>query len=262
MFVDSHCHLDRLDLSVRNNDLQAVLDAAAAKQVSRMLCVAIEMQQLPDMLQTVKRFDNVFASAGVHPLHVAEGMAEIAELLEYAADSRVVALGETGLDYYYQQDTVELQQESFIRHLKASAISRLPVIVHTRDAREDTLTLLRQHSDPSVGGVLHCFTESWQMAQQAMDLNYMISFSGIITFRTAAELREVVKQVPIENLLIETDSPYLAPVPYRGKPNEPQYVVEVAQCVADIKGLRIEEVAEITSQNFDRMFSKVTQAGH
>lgn len=261
MFVDSHCHLDRLDLSVRNNELQEVMDAAAAKNVSRMLCVAIELQQLPEMLQTVKRFDNVFASAGVHPLHVVDGMPEIADLLGYAADPRVVTLGETGLDYFYQQDSIELQQESFIRHLNASATSRLPVIVHTRDAREDTLSLLRQHADPEVGGVLHCFTENWAMAQQAMDLNYMISFSGIITFRNAAELREVVRQVPMENLLIETDSPYLAPVPYRGKPNEPQYVVEVAQCVADIKGLRIEEVAEITSHNFDRMFNKVTQTG-
>ncbi|WP_417223166.1 TatD family hydrolase [Amphritea sp.] len=261
MFVDSHCHLDRLDLSVRNNDLQLVMDAAAAKQVSRMLCVAIELQQLPEMLQTVKQFDNVFASAGVHPLHVAEGMPEIDDLIAYAADPRVVALGETGLDYYYQQDTIAQQQESFIRHLKASTATRLPVIVHTRDAREDTLSLLRQYADSDVGGVLHCFTENWQMAREAMDLNYMISFSGIITFRNAAELREVVRQVPMENLLIETDSPYLAPVPYRGKPNEPQYVVEVAQCVADIKGLRIEEVAEITSHNFERMFNKVVATG-
>ncbi|WP_299203416.1 TatD family hydrolase [uncultured Amphritea sp.] len=256
MFVDSHCHLDRLDLSGRNNDLQAVMDDAAARNVSRMLCVAIDMEKLPGMLATVNRFDNVYASAGVHPLHVTEGIPEISTLLEYAADPKIIALGESGLDYYYQKDTIERQQESFIRHLQASAQSRLPVIVHTRDAREDTISLLRQHADPVVGGVLHCFTENWQMASEALELNYMISFSGIITFRNAAELREVVRQVPIENLLIETDSPYLAPIPYRGKSNEPQYVVEVAQCVADIKGLRIEEVAEITSANFDRMFPK------
>lgn len=256
MFVDSHCHLDRLDLSGRNNELQSVIDDAAGRNVSRMLCVAIDMEKLPAMLATVKRFDNVYASAGVHPLHVNEGIPQISTLLEYAADPKVIALGESGLDYYYQKETIEQQQESFIRHLKASAQSGLPVIVHTRDAREDTISLLRQHADPAVGGVLHCFTENWEMASQALELNYMISFSGIITFRNAAELREVVRQVPMENLLIETDSPYLAPIPYRGKSNEPQYVVEVAQCVADIKGLRIEEVAEITSANFDRKFSK------
>ncbi|BBB26216.1 TatD family hydrolase [Amphritea japonica] len=256
MFVDSHCHLDRLDLSARNNELTSVIDAAASRDVSRMLCVAIDMEQLPYMLQTVKRFDNVYASVGVHPLHVADGIPERAFLLEYAADPKVVALGETGLDYFYSQDTVELQKESFIRHLQASADTRLPVIVHTRDAREDTISILRQHADPEVGGVLHCFTENWEMARQAMDLNYMISFSGIITFRNAEALREVVRQVPIESILIETDAPYLTPVPFRGKPNEPQYVVEVAQCVADIKGLRIEEVAEITTNNFDRLFNK------
>ena len=256
MFVDSHCHLDRLDLSGRDNQLQPVIDAAAERNVSRMLCVAIDMQQLPSMLGCVEQFDNVYASAGVHPLHVEEGMAEVSQLLEYAANPRVIALGETGLDYFYQKDTVELQQESFIRHLKASADCRLPVIVHTREAREDTINILRQHGDADVGGVLHCFTESWEIAKQALDLNYMISFSGIITFRNAAELREVVRQVPIERLLIETDAPYLTPVPYRGKPNEPQYVVEVAQCVADIKGLSVEQVAEITTANFDRMFSK------
>jgi TatD DNase family protein len=256
MFVDSHCHLDRLDLSARNNELTSVIDAAAARDVSRMLCVAIDMEQLPSMLETVKQFDNVYASVGVHPLHVAEGIPELSFLMEHAADPKVVALGETGLDYFYSKDTVELQKESFIRHLQASTDSRLPVIVHTRDAREDTLSILREHADPDVGGVLHCFTESWEMARQAIDLNYMISFSGIITFRNAEELRQVVRQVPLDNILIETDAPYLTPVPFRGKPNEPQYVVEVAQCVADIKGLRIEEVAEITSNNFDRLFNK------
>ncbi len=256
MFVDSHCHLDRLDLSARHNDLGLVINDAIARKVARMLCVSIDMDKLPGMLETVKPFDNIYASAGVHPLHVKDGMPEISSLLDYAANPKVIALGETGLDYYYQQESIEQQQESFVRHLQASAQSGLPVIVHTRDARDDTIRLLRQHADTAVGGVLHCFTESWEMACQALDLNYMISFSGIITFRNAAELREVVRQVPIEHLLIETDSPYLAPVPYRGKSNEPQYVVEVAQCVADIKGLRIEEVAEITSHNFDRMFPK------
>ncbi len=256
MYIDSHCHLDRLDLSAHNNILQPVLDAAAARDVSRMLCVAIDMQQFPAMYAVIQQLPNVYASVGVHPLHMEQGLVEIDQLLHYAADPKVVALGETGLDYFYQQDTIALQQESFIRHLKASALCRLPVIVHTRDAQEDTISLLRQHADQDVGGVLHCFTESWAMAQQALELNYMLSFSGIITFRNAAELREVVKKVPLDSLLIETDAPYLTPVPYRGKPNEPQYVVEVAQCVADIKGLSVEEVACVTSANFERLFPK------
>jgi len=256
MFVDSHCHLDRLDLSARNNSLTEVLEAAAERNVSRMLCVAIDMQLFPEMYSKVAALDNVFASVGVHPLHVEQELIEIEQLMKYAADPKIVALGETGLDYFYQKDNVEQQQESFIRHLKASAQSRLPVIVHTREAREDTINLLKQYADTEVGGVLHCFTESWEMARQALDLNYSISFSGIITFRNAAELREVVRQVPLENILIETDAPYLTPVPFRGKPNEPQYVVEVAQCVADIKGISIEQVAEITTANFDRIFPK------
>ncbi|MEH6577553.1 MAG: TatD family hydrolase [Amphritea sp.] len=256
MFIDSHCHLDRLDLSAHDNSLQGVLDAAAARDVSRMLCVAIDMQQFPAMYETVSKYDNVFASVGVHPLHVDQGVVEVETLITHAADPKIVALGETGLDYFYQKDTVDAQQESFIRHLQASAASRLPVIVHTRDARDDTIKLLRQHADPEVGGVLHCFTESWEMAQQALEFNYMISFSGIITFRNAEELREVVRKVPMESILIETDAPYLTPVPYRGKPNEPQYVVEVAQCVADIKGISVAEVARVTTANFDRLFPK------
>ncbi|GGK82182.1 TatD family hydrolase [Amphritea balenae] len=256
MFVDSHCHLDRLDLSTRNNQLQPVLDAAAERNVSRMLCVAIDLQQLPTMFRSIENYPNVFASVGVHPLHVDQGVPEVSELLALAKAPKVVALGETGLDYFYQKETIAAQQDSFIHHLQASAQSGLPVIVHTRDAREDTIRILKQHADTDVGGVLHCFTETWEMAKQALDLNYMISFSGIITFRNAAELREVVRQVPLENLLIETDAPYLTPVPYRGKPNEPQYVVEVAQCVADIKGVSVEQVAEVTSANFDRLFNK------
>jgi len=259
MFVDSHCHLDRLDLSAHNNSLEPVLKAAAQRDVSRMLCVAIDMQLFPQMIQTIEKLDNVYGSVGVHPLHVDQGLIEIEQLLEHANNPKIVALGETGLDYFYQKDTIEQQQESFIRHLKASTQSKLPVIVHTRDAREDTINILRQHADTNVGGVLHCFTENWEMAEQALELNYAISFSGIVTFRNAEPLRDVVRQVPLDSILIETDAPYLTPVPHRGKPNEPQYVVEVAQCIADIKGVSVEQVAEITTANFERIFPKATQ---
>ena len=166
----------------------------------------------------------------------------------------VIAIGETGLDYYYSKDNSAAQQQSFRTHLQAAARLRKPVIVHSRDAREDTLAIIREAGDSEVGGVLHCFTESWEMARQALDLNYYISFSGIITFKNAEDLRAVVRQVPLDRLLVETDSPYLAPIPFRGKPNEPKYTREVAECVAALKGLSLEQIAEQTSANFDRLF--------
>lgn len=258
MFVDSHCHLDRLDLSARNNSLQSVLDAAQARQVERMLCVAIDLEQYPAMMKCIQGYSHIFASVGVHPLHVHDTPVDSNQLRAFAADEQIIALGETGLDYHYQQDNIEQQQESFIRHLRVSSETGLPVIVHTREAREDTISILRQHADPEVGGVLHCFTESLEMAQQALELNYLISFSGIITFRNAESLRDVVRNIPLENMLIETDAPYLTPVPNRGKPNEPQYVVDVAQCIADLKGVTVGQVAEVTTANFDRLFTRAT----
>ncbi|MDI3326231.1 TatD family hydrolase [Pontibacterium granulatum] len=257
MFIDSHCHLDRLDLSPYNGNFDAMLDAAKARQVQQMLCVSIEMEQFRSMYDRIKPYGHIFASVGVHPLNTDGQVVSVEALVEAAQLPRVVAIGETGLDYYYQQDTVEVQQESFRNHLLASSQTGLPTIIHTRDAREDTLQIIRENGNADVGGVLHCFTESLEMAKAALDLNYMISFSGIVTFRNAAELRDVVKAIPMDRILIETDAPYLAPVPHRGKKNEPKYVVEVAQCVADLKGLRIEEVAEQTTANFQRLFSRV-----
>ncbi len=257
MFIDSHCHLDKLDLSGYDHNFAAMLQAAAERKVSKMLCVSISLQAFEAMYQSILPWSQVYASVGVHPLHTDEGEVDKNQLIELCQRERIVAVGETGLDYYYQQDTVELQQANFITHLEVAGESGLPVIVHTRDAREDTLRLIRQHGSASSGGVLHCFTESWEMAKAAMDENYLISFSGIITFRNAAELREVVQQVPLESMLIETDSPYLAPVPFRGKSNEPKYVVEVAKCIAELKGISVEQVAEVTSENFHRLFSRV-----
>lgn len=256
MFIDSHCHLDRLDLSPYDNDFAAMLAAARQREVSDMLCVSISLEQFPDMYALIKAHEGVFASVGTHPLSANDELISTEQLVSMAGEEKVVAIGETGLDYYYQTDTHEVQQESFKNHLNASAQSGLPVIVHTRDAREQTLKLIAEHGDSKVGGVLHCFTESLAMAKAAMEMNYMISFSGIITFRNAAELRDVVKVLPLERMLIETDAPYLAPVPHRGKKNEPKYVVEVAQCIADLKGISVAEVAEVTSNNFYKLFSK------
>ncbi|MFY0676987.1 MAG: TatD family hydrolase [Neptuniibacter sp.] len=256
MFIDSHCHLDRLDLSLYDNDFSKLLNAAHDRDVEKMLCVSISMEQFPAMYDLIKSSPSVFASVGVHPLSAAEEQVDAETLSEMTELNKIVAIGETGLDYYYQTDTQEHQLQSFQTHLQVASKHKLPVIVHTRDAREDTLQMIKAHGDPESAGVLHCFTESWEMAKAAMDLNYSISFSGIITFRNAEELRDVVKKVPLDRILIETDAPYLAPVPHRGKKNEPKFVVDVAQCVADLKGISIEKLAEITTDNFHRLFPK------
>ncbi len=255
MLVDSHCHLDRIDLAPYQGDLSAALAAAAARGVTRMLCISIDRNNVEAVRAIARQHPNVYASVGVHPLDIKDAQESVDSLCQLADGPEVIAIGETGLDYFYSRDNSIAQQHSFRTHLRAAAQLRKPVIVHSRDAREDTLALIREAGDSELGGVLHCFTESWEMARQALDLNYYISFSGIITFKNAEDLRAVVKQVPLDRLLVETDSPYLAPIPFRGKPNEPKYTREVAECVAAIKGLSLEEIAEITSANFDRLFS-------
>ncbi len=259
MLIDSHCHLDRLNLTPYNDDLSQALQAAMARGVEKFLCISIGHQNFQQVIDISKKYSNVYATAGLHPLEFNEAgclqSADIAAWLKQSAsDPRVIGIGETGLDYYYSKASMEAQQESFAIHLQVAKALSKPVIVHTRDAREDTLALIRAHGYEKSAGVLHCFTESWEMAKAALDLNYYISFSGIITFRNALELREVVKRVPLNRLLVETDSPYLAPVPFRGRPNEPKNVVEVAQCVAELKGIRFEEVCEQTGLNFLSLF--------
>ncbi|QEW06588.1 TatD family hydrolase [Nitrincola iocasae] len=256
MYVDSHCHLDRINIEKLNTSLTGLVDAAVERGVHKILCVSIDLEQFEQMATSVAPFPQVYLSAGVHPLHVDEQPYDEQRLRLAASRNRVVAIGETGLDYYYSKEHIDAQHESFAGHLRLAGELGLPVIVHTRDAREDTLKLIDQYGNTESAGVLHCFTESLQMAQAALEMNYMISFSGIITFKNAEELRDVVRAVPLDKLLIETDSPYLAPVPYRGKQNQPAYVVEVAQCVADLKGVSVEEVAEVTRNNFYRLFSR------
>lgn len=254
MLTDSHCHLDRLDLGPYEGDLDAALNAARERGVQRMLCIGIDRGNAQAVIDIAGRHDDVYASVGVHPLDLADETETAEALVKLAEAPKVVAIGETGLDYYYSQEHVEAQKRSFIEHLRASAITGKPTIVHTRDAREDTLALIEQHADKQVGGVLHCFTESWEMAESALEMGFYISFSGIITFKNADELREVVKRVPLERMLVETDSPYLAPVPFRGKKNEPKYVREVAECVAELKAASYEDVITTTGNNFDRLF--------
>ena len=256
MLVDSHCHLDRLDLTAYDGELAKAIAEAKQRGVERILCVGIDMGNAEQVVRIAKAYDGVYAAVGIHPMDVKAEVPQpdFAQLKAWASDEVVIAVGETGLDYYYTEESAEVQQQSFIEHLQLSKAVNKPVIVHTRDARQDTLDIIRDHGDANIGGVLHCFTESWEMAKQALDHNYFISFSGIVTFKNATELREVVKQVPLERILVETDAPYLAPVPYRGKKNVPAYVVEVAQCVAEIKGVSFEALAEITTANFNRLF--------
>ena len=254
MLIDSHCHLDRIDLAPYGGDLGAALAAARERGVARMLCIGIDRGNAATVCEIARTHPGVYASVGVHPLDLKGEPETVDSLVALANRPEVIAIGETGLDYHYSRDSLTAQQDSFRVHLRAAAKLRKPVIVHSREAREDTLALIREASDPDVGGVLHCFTESWEMARAALDLNFYISFSGIITFKNADALREVVKRVPLDRLLVETDSPYLAPMPFRGKSNEPKYTREVAQCVADLKGLPIEEVGAITTANFDRLF--------
>lgn len=254
MLVDSHCHLDRIDLAPYSGDLGAAIAAAHERGVSRMLCIGVERENAGAVCEIARRYPGVYASVGVHPLDLKEELESVDSLVALGDRPEVIAIGETGLDYHYSQESMAAQHESFRTHLRAAAKLAKPVIVHSREAREDTLRLIRESADLDIGGVLHCFTENWEMARAALDLNFYISFSGIITFKNAADLREVVKQVPLDRILVETDSPYLAPIPFRGKSNEPKYTREVAQCVADLKGVAFEEIAATTTANFDRLF--------
>jgi len=257
MFIDSHCHLDRLKLDTYQGKLQLAVDAATENGVDAMLCVAIDLEHIDEVLSIAAEYPQIYASVGVHPSSLDGEEPSIERLLSLATADKVIAIGETGLDYYYGEDSKEIQLERFKRHLLASKECKKPVIIHTRDAKEDTLAHIARYSDPDVAGVLHCFTEDWDMAARAIDHNYYISFSGIVTFKNAKALQEVAKQVPLDRMLIETDSPYLAPVPFRGKPNEPKYVPEVAKFIAALKGISLEQVAEQTTQNFYTLFKDV-----
>lgn len=254
MLVDSHCHLDRLDLSQRDGSLEKVIADARDRGVSHLLTVAIDLDSSKSLLDITAKYPNVYSSVGAHPLQDKNPpIPSVEDIVSLAGAPKVVAVGETGLDNHYGADSYEWQRESFINHLIAAQDVRKPVIIHTREARKETMDLLNNYSLERAG-VMHCFTETWEMAKAALDLGFYISFSGIVTFKNAEDLRQVVAKVPLDRLLIETDSPWLAPVPYRGKQNEPQYVYEVAQCVADIKKIDLASLAQATTDNFFQLF--------
>lgn len=253
MFVDSHCHLDKLDYNALHTDVASVVAKAKARGVEHILCVGVTLESFLSMHGLIAPFENVFAACGVHPLDLS-GPIDVARLEQYASMPKVVALGETGLDYYYDDKSKSAQQQAFAQHIAVAKKLNKPLIVHTRMAKHDTLALLKNEDAQQVGGVLHCFTEDLAMAKAAIDLGFYISISGIVTFNKATELKEVVKALPMERLLLETDSPYLAPVPYRGKENQPAYVKEVADYIGVLKGMSGEQVGQITTDNFFNLF--------
>ncbi|MFQ5469376.1 MAG: TatD family hydrolase [Gammaproteobacteria bacterium] len=257
MLTDSHCHLDRLDLDALGGNIDAVMETARAHGVGQMLCVCINLENYPDVLAFAHQYEHVHASVGVHPNETEGEEPTLDQLVSLANDERVVAIGETGLDYYYNKGDMSWQQERFRVHINAARASRLPLIIHTRDAWEDTYHIMEKESVDQIGGVMHCFTGNWEQAKRALDLGFYISFSGIVTFKNAEDLQEVARKVPDDRYIIETDSPYLTPVPYRGKPNQPAFVRYVGECLASLRNLSLESLAEQTNNNYNNIFNKI-----
>ncbi|HVF62931.1 MAG TPA: TatD family hydrolase [Casimicrobiaceae bacterium] len=251
MYVDSHCHLDFPEL---RDDLPALLEAMAEARVTHALCISVELADWPRVHALACEHENLYATAGVHPDYADIEEPTVKRLCQLASREKVVAIGETGLDYYRLTGDLEWQRERFRTHIRAARETGKPLVIHTRSAAEDTLAIMREERACEVGGVMHCFTETQDFASAAVDLGFAISFSGIVTFRNAAALKEVAKRVPADRLLIETDSPYLAPVPHRGKRNHPALVVHVAEEIARLRELAVEEVGHLTSNNFFRLF--------
>jgi TatD DNase family protein len=252
MFVDSHCHIDFPEFS---EGIQPLLDNMNAAGVGFALCVSVNLENFPRVLALAVAHPNLFASVGVHPDHDEGREPSVDELVQLARHSRVVAIGETGLDYYrMKREDVDWQRDRFRTHIRAARVAGKPLIIHTRNAAEDTLAIMAEEGAGAAGGVMHCFTESWEVAEAALAMGFHISFSGIVTFKSAKDLKEVVRRVPLDRLLIETDSPYLAPVPHRGKRNEPAFVRHVAEEIAHLRGIALAELETATRENFFRLF--------
>jgi TatD DNase family protein len=251
VFVDSHCHINFPELGSRISD---VLEAMAENRVTHALCIGVNLPELPGVLQLAADHPNIYASVGVHPDYEDTPEPSIDTLTELSRRDKVVAIGETGLDYFRVTGDLEWQRTRFRTHIRAARECGKPLVIHTRSAAADTLAIMREERAGEAGGVMHCFTESWEMARGALDLGFHISFSGIVTFKNAREIKDVARRVPLNRMLIETDSPYLAPVPFRGKQNEPAYVRYVAEEIARLRDIPLEEVAAATSANFFRLF--------
>jgi len=251
MLVDSHCHLNFPELAGRIDEALALM---RDNRVTHALCVCVTLQDFPQVRALAERFPHIYASVGVHPDYPDAPVVTEEELVSLADHPKIVAIGETGLDYFRIKDDSEWQRDRFRTHIRAAHRSRKPLIIHTREAAADTLRIMREERAGEVGGVMHCFTESWEVAQGAMDLGFYISFSGIVTFKNAVGLKDVARRVPLERMLIETDAPYLAPVPFRGKTNEPGLVKYVAEEIARLRDIPLDQVATATTSNFFRLF--------
>jgi TatD DNase family protein len=251
MFVDSHCHINFPELVER---LPALLDAMAEQRVTHALCIGVNLPELPGVLALAASHANIYASVGVHPDYEDTPEPSIEDLCLLAQQPKVVAIGETGLDYYRLTGDLEWQRQRFRTHIRAARQCGKPLVIHTRSAADDTLAIMRAEGAGAAGGVMHCFTETWEVARAALDLGFHISFSGIVTFKNALAIKDVARRVPLEQMLIETDSPYLAPVPFRGKQNQPAYVRYVAEEIARLRGIPVEDVAAATSANFFKLF--------
>lgn len=261
--VDSHCHLNMLDLSEFDNNIQNVINTAQASGVEHMLCVCVEPSDLPALYKLADTYANVSISVGIHPNTELNNELSAADLEELARHRSCIAIGETGLDYYRTETEVarDLQRTRFRAHIRAAIASSKPLIIHTRQAAEDTLLLMKEENAAAIGGVMHCFSEDWDVARRALDLNFYISFSGIVTFKNATVLKEVAKKVPFDRILIETDSPYLAPVPFRGKQNHPALVKYVAEVISELREVDYATLAKQTTENFYRCFNIQRSAG-
>ena len=255
MLIDSHCHLDRIDLKPYENDFSCFMDEANNNQIEHLLCIAIDLESYPAMLELVTDFKQISVTVGVHPNVQDCKDPSVDELLLLGQPDNVIGIGETGLDYFRSEGDLAWQHQRFRNHISAAKKLRKPLIIHTREAKEDTLRILKEENADEIGGVIHCFTEDWEFAKKAMDLNFYISFSGIITFNNAVTIKEVAKKIPADKFLIETDSPYLAPVPFRGRPNYPTYVRYVAEQIAELRGTSITKIADLSSSNFYQLFS-------
>jgi len=252
MLVDSHCHLDFPDLA---NRLPEVLQRMQDNQVGLAVCIGVNLEDFPTVLALAESQPHLYATVGVHPEYTDVEEPDEDRLVALAAHPKVIAIGETGLDYYWQKDKPEWQRERFRTHIRAGRRAGKPLVVHTRDSAADTLRVLKEEGADNVGGVMHCFTENWEIASLALDLGFYLSFSGIVTFKNATIVKEVARKCPLDRILVETDSPYLAPVPFRGKPNEPAYVRYVAEEIASLRSQSVETIHQATSDNFFSLFT-------
>ncbi len=253
MLVDSHCHLNFPELS---ENIQAVRTLMQAEKVGHALCVSVTLDKFPEVLALAEQFDNFYASVGVHPDYEDIEEPSVDALVSLAQHPKVVAIGETGLDYFRLTGDLEWQRERFRTHIRAAILANKPLIIHTRSAAEDTINIMQEEGAAQVGGVMHCFTESLEVALAAISMGFYISFSGIVTFKNAAQIKEVAQKIPLDKILVETDSPYLAPVPFRGKTNQPAYVKYVAQEIANLRGISLDDVMQATTANFFKLFKQ------